>query len=572
MPGREHVISDLSIALPSEALSETPGADRWMVIPYAGEAVSGRMLWAPVRSQPQHVTIPLPDLGMCRLYVGIYGSGEPPTWVGALFGRGQLGPRPWKRLYLRLSDEDWFDYITPEDFPDQPQRQNISESLWRTVDVTGKSLVLAPPRKEAFTDSEIAVAYIRLVPVGEAESWPRETKRLTCYFDGNFEGHFVDSAADVKTEIAPLRESDCEIVLWTTCREDTCYYPTKVGNPLTYHGMPGAYPHWMARDMQRMLERGEDPLAAACDVAHANGLRIFGSYRRMTCRVAPHVFPLHPEALFVKRPDLRCVHRDGGQVPQLSLTYPEVRQRMIDLFVEQARNYDLDGVHMFFCRGVPLVLFEPPFIEAFRGEHACDPRDLPLDDRRVWAVRARFFLTYLRDLRSALDRVGQERGRGFQIAMTVMNRPDTCAFFGMDVEAMVDERLVDLLIPFPCHYLPEELGEPLTTPDTVREFARITQGTSVRLYPAIYRGWQDGVPIEKRAAAFYAAGADGLQVFQKGARGTGLKRDDAVQRRLGHIHDLGRGEEWRSRAARPVPIKTVAGFRMDRLYGLPSCG
>jgi len=68
--------------------------------------------------------------------------------------------------------------------------------------------------------------------------------------------------------------------------------------------MRGVRPYWAGRDMKRMLDRGEDPLKVACEMAHDCGLEIFANYRRMTCRMPPFVFPLHPEAMFVRRPDL----------------------------------------------------------------------------------------------------------------------------------------------------------------------------------------------------------------------------------------------------------------------------
>jgi len=121
--------------------------------------------------------------------------------------------------------------MIPENYhPRQPRLGYISETLWRTADVIGKFLVLVPPCKEAFLDTTISVAYIRLVPTDREETWPKETKRLVAYFDSNFHGHFVDSVAEIKGHVMPLRDGDYPHVLWTTCREDTCYYRTGVGN------------------------------------------------------------------------------------------------------------------------------------------------------------------------------------------------------------------------------------------------------------------------------------------------------------------------------------------------------
>jgi hypothetical protein len=341
---KEWFLSDLSSARPADALSTSPAPDKWIVLPYEAEGFNGKMLCRPLRSNPPDVSIALPDMGLCRVYVGIYGCGEAPVWKHVFHAR-QRGALPWRRLNIRFSDEDYFDQITPDHFPEAPTYRFISESLWRTADVTGRSLVLATPWQEAFLETDVCVAYIRLVPVKEKPSWPKETKRLVNYYDGNFMGHFVRNVADVKYHITPLADTDAKMIFWNTCREDTCYYPSKVGNVLPWHGTPGLYPHWMGRDLQEMLRAGLDPLKVACEVAHEAGLEIFGSYRRLTSRVPPHVCPLHPKAMLMTRPELRCSDENGRALPHLSLTHPEVRQRMIDLFVEQAAHYDIDGVY-----------------------------------------------------------------------------------------------------------------------------------------------------------------------------------------------------------------------------------
>ncbi|MBI2194489.1 MAG: hypothetical protein HYU36_21130 [Planctomycetes bacterium] len=564
-----HVLSDLSIAEPRSALSETPVPDRWLIVPYEGE-VSGKMLWCPVRAQPPDVSVPLPPLGRCRIYVGLYSSGTVPIWFN-LFGARSATSKAWHQLRLRLSDEDWYDILTPEDYPGEPRFFHIAEALWKSADVTGKSLVLARNRKEAFADTHVLVAYVRLVPAAEPEeSWPKSTKRLVAYFDSNFCGHYVDSAADVKSYLMPLAESDFDTVLWTTCREDTCYYPTRVGNRFEYNGTLGVYPYWAGRDLQRMLERGEDPLRAVCDVGHQSGLQVFASYRRMTCRLPPFVFPLHPDALFMRRPDLRCVDPRGESLPHLSLAFPEVRQRMIDLFVEQAENYDIDGVHLYFCRGVPFVFYERPFLETF--QEACgsvDPRTLPLDDPRSCAVRARFVLPLLRDLRSALDRAGQRRGRRVQVALHAMNTLRNCRFYGLDVPIIIRERLVDLLMPAAAHYLPAEMGERHCSPESVVEFVDLARGTGIRICPELSASFSGGkMSLAEAAASFYQAGVHGLQT----SPGAGLRSACAVAHRLGHVQELHRAPEWARDAARKVGVRTVGGYRMDLDFGIQTVG
>jgi hypothetical protein len=566
----EHLITDLRCAQPAAALSDSPRPDTWLTMPYSGE-VSGTMVWSPARNRPPDLSVPLPPLGRCEIHVGIYSSGTVPYWFTLLRPPKNDVPASTATCYrvcLRLSDEDWFEEMEPDDYPGQPRFTHVSEKPWKVADVTGRSLVFRAPGvlRESFMELSSHIAYIRLVPVAGADAgkWPADTRRLVAYQDCMHHGHYVGSREEVKGFIMPLRDSDCGTLLWTTCREDTCYYPSKVGNPFPDHGMRGVYPYWTGRDLRRMLDAGDDPLRAVCDVAHACGLQVFGSYRRMTCRMPPFVYPLHPEALFVRRPDLWCADERGAPIPHLSLAYPEVRQRMVSLLVEQATEYDLDGVHLFLCRGVPFVFFEKPFRDAFREEHGADPAGLPLDDERVWRTRARFVVGCLREVRAALDEAGRRRGRRVQLALSVFNSPRNCLFYGLDLEAIVRERLADLLLPARASFLPREMGELRCLPELVAEIAKLASGSGIRVCPECQTQYpQSRVPGRSRedlAADLYRAGADGLQLWPE--RGC----------RLGHARELLAGTLPPRRTGRRVRVDTVAGFPLDHTTGIPTNG
>lgn len=560
----EVIISDMTVATPASALSDTAVPDRWLVLPYEGD-ITGKMLWKPARARVEDLTIPLPALGLCRIFIGLYGSGTVPIWYN--FYGPKATNKAWVRLRLRLTDQDWFEEMTPDDYPQEPRLGYISEMPWRTVELKGQSLVVAPPREEACDDLMTFIAYVRIVPVDRKESWPAETKRLAAYFDSNFHGHFVDNPADIKRYLMPLRETDVGMVFWTTCREDTCYYPTKIGNPFTYNGTTGVYPYWAGRDLERMLSRGEDPLKIVCDVGYGLGLKVFASYRRMTCRMPPFVFPLHPEAMFMKRRDLWCADGNGEPVPHLSLAYPEVRARMIALLAEQAENYEIDGVHLYFSRGTPFVLLEEPVRAEFRKRHGVDPCGLPASDERVWDVRSHFVLAFLRELRAALDTVGKKRGRRYDVAMHVAASVRASRFYGLDPAAMGRERLVDIILPDHAHFLPAELPDAkaiCATPEQVGEFATALKGTGVRLMPVCGRGpnyTPDVMTQGQRAAAYYKAGATGLHWYAT-----------PVGSRMGHLDELDRVDARATEGRRLVRINSFNGMKIDMNFGLPTSG
>src|SRR5262249_8107699 len=155
------------------------------------------------------------------IHIGVYASGTWPWYFNLIGVYGQRSS--WVRLHLRLSDAEFFDEMVPNNHhPEHERLGYITETYWKTAKLDGQSLVIAPPRKEAYRDTCTFLAHVRLVPVNEPEVWPKSTKRLTQYFDSNFYCHYVQSSDDVKSMITPLRDSDYDTILWTTCREDTC--------------------------------------------------------------------------------------------------------------------------------------------------------------------------------------------------------------------------------------------------------------------------------------------------------------------------------------------------------------
>ncbi|CAN5444729.1 hypothetical protein BH10PLA1_BH10PLA1_04280 [soil metagenome] len=565
----ELIISDFSNALPTSAMSATPVQDKWLLIPYAGNEISGQMLWSPVRNNPPDLTIPLPKLGRCKIHIGIYASGTWPWFFNLIGVYGQRST--WVRLRLRLSDADFFDEINQNNHPEEERLGYITETYWKTAELNGQSLVISPPRKEGYKETTTFLAHIRLVPdaepPAEADAWPASTKKLSAYFDSNYFGHYVDSAADVKSMLSPLKDSDFNTIMWTTCREDSCYYPSKIGNPLPAECMTGVYPYWMGRDMKRMLDRGEDPLKVVCDVGHEMGLKVFASYRRMTCRMPPFVFPLHPEAMFMKRPDLWCADQNGGPIPHLSITYPEVRQRMIDLLVEQATNYDIDGVHLYFSRSVPFVYYEKPFLKTFKQLYGLDALTLPETDERIGKARAACFNPLLRELRQALDVVGKKRGRRFEIAMHAQNTVRNCLYYGIDVAQIAAEGLVDRFHPDTGAFLPAEMGDKDVSPAHTAEFVKLAKGTTMKIIPTWASGRNPGA-APATAQEYYALGVDGLDPGHSSPYSPTWQ----TQRRLGHQADLAtlasRASEWE----RIVRFQTVAGMTIDLQTGVTTCG
>jgi hypothetical protein len=551
-PGpRDHIISDLTIAAPSSALSATPVPDKWLILPYEGPEISGKMIWAPSRSMPPEVRIPLPRLGKCRIFLGIYSSGTVPYWFNLIMSKGQWDPSLWHRLQVRLSDEDYTQVVKPVSYAGETRFSHICERYWKTADLHGQDLVLDGRRKEVYLDAMSFLAFIRLVPVDASAADPALTLsvgsagggKIWRYFDGTNFAHHTENERDVRDFLLPARDQGCKLVFWNTSREDTCYYKTRVGHVLPDTGVPGNYPFYCGRDIQRMIASGLDPLKVVCDVAHKAGMQVFGSYRRMTYRMPPFTYPLHEDALMARRRDLWCVSAKGHALPHLSLAFPEVRQRMIDVLAEQVRDYDVDGVHLYFARGVPFVGYEKPMMDAFAAEHpGVDPRTLPVEDERPWNTRGRFVVQLLRELRQAIDAAGRHRGRPARIALHVMHCVRVCRYYGLDIATTLRERLVDIVIPAPSPFLPQEMGNWPEVRDTVIATGNI-----------------------KLSSIMAHAKPEHMDEFLKLAQGTGV--------------DIFTEEAVVTPYAKPnftdhrlVRVTAVDGMVLDTVEGLPTCG
>ena len=97
---------------------------------------------------------------------------------------------------------------------------------------------------------------------------------------------------------------------------------------------------------------------------------------------------------FLDHPEYHCFDREGQRVGRLSYAYPEVQEHILSLISEIA-DYDPDGVCLAFIRGVPLVLYEPIMVEAFREKHRIDPRALDESDARWLEYQAEVITPFL---------------------------------------------------------------------------------------------------------------------------------------------------------------------------------
>ena len=244
------VITDLSAARPSTALTTGRVPGRWRVESHACEGMEGKLLYADSRAGAPAVTLPLGVRGWHRLTVGLWGEKE------ASGHRIKLSGDPcFKPLVRQVPSTGTLAFET------------IEEAVITSADLTGRDLVIGPPA--AGSRAVTAVAYVRCEPLSEAEVREIESdrkrtdfRRLIAYNDGMIGGRDKESFWEV---IEPYRDSDVESLYWGLVGDVTTF-PTKVGTMATGPG---------AEDFEALEARGINPLATALEYAHEIGLKFY---------------------------------------------------------------------------------------------------------------------------------------------------------------------------------------------------------------------------------------------------------------------------------------------------------
>ncbi len=149
---------------------------------------------------------------------------------------------------------------------------------------------------------------------------------------------------------------------------------------------------------------------------------------------------------FYKRhPEWWRIAKDGSDSRGLSYYFPEVRKERVDILLEVAER-GADGLLVGCDRQVPMLLYHPEMVEAYRKATGVDPGRIdvsagrPYRDWVCW--RADFFTQVLRDLRAGLA--------ALERAVPVAVRIPAAGLFhnlaqGLDVERWFREKLIDQL-------------------------------------------------------------------------------------------------------------------------------
>ncbi len=298
---------------------------------------------------------------------------------------------------------------------------------------------------------------------------------------------------DLREKMIAPHEGTPAALWWSVGDREAYNYETQVGEIAGEGYETSELPDWLRRSSQNtrhLMATVGGPLTALVGLCHEAGMEFFSRVRMNShYRLEPsspnygRFRREHPELLIGQpgeefpKGSMEWAARNG-----LNYTFPQVREHMAKIIIEQFERFDVDGVEMDFMR-------HPTF---FRPEEAYANRYLMTD--------------LVRHVRSRMEEVRSTRGRDIYLSVRVPPTLSNAAKVGLDVERWMDEQLVDIVVA--------GMGKiPFETP--VREFVDATDGTGIQVYGCIEasRPAVDENVIRALASRYWSAGASGIYMY-----------------------------------------------------------
>ena len=544
-------LADMRACRPADALGETTAKNKWQLIRYEAEGLSGVMLGANSAVDAPEVTLPLGVSGWHAMYLGFWNPHH--AYDGGT------------KVKLKLTGDPCFRTI----FDPEPQIQwtgsALTEAFIRYADLTGKDLILAQHTKGE--PQKAYVAYIRLVPLGQEEVREiqrdrarKDTRILYALNDGN--GLFYNGPTtreDLLEEVEQYRHSDVGTFVFAVSCGELVNYPSRIGLPWFPADTDAAALTTTYRTLHDGIEalREQDvvPVQALLQHVHDMGIAFHAQFRMAVLGgLPPDQVAGYAHCLTRRRPDLRMVDRDGTPVEKASYAFGEVRQLMLSLIREVAEGYDVDGVNLCFIRGPQYVGYEKVVVDDFKQQHGMDPRTLDENDPRVQRHRAGYLTQFVRDARKLLDEIGRSKGKKLELSAIVYGgEVTTNLFFGLDVVTWLEEDLLDSIF---------------TGGDCEEAILDAIRAHNCKVVYQLY-------PREDPAAPGAAEAVQTLKGLNIGAEGVWFWDMNFVQtmpeywevlRRIGHKEATQAFAEAIPRMKR-IPLKTVDGYDICHVTG-----
>lgn len=433
------IFSDLAKCCePASRISMMREKGKWDAIPYETAQVKGNLLSALYDNTPEPVMLNPKLTGWHRIFLGIVATTD-----------------NYKINYVNVRLDN--DVAVNTFNPYQNLRSGAVEDVyWKCADMTGRSVEIS--KFSRGIDQDCIIAWVRFVPMTDEEVTAElqrlrdpKYKRLYATNDMHCMGWMNNSRShkDWQQLVQLYDQSDVE---WLS-----------VENLFTFNGIPR-----LPLDRHNFTNRAhvdcydtihnyytDDMLESLVELGHKLGIKMCASHRMGAWCVEYTWDAMYFDNTFrLSHMDMRCMDRDGHYVDAMSYAYPEVQDYIISQFTRLAK-LGFDAVEMMYHRGVPYVLFDPPFVEKFIQDYGEDPRFLPLDDERIIEARCAVMTGFVRRLRAALDSVCPNR----KVALHARGQYSLyeCRLNGEDFVTWAKEGLISSAISYP-QFIREDLN------------------------------------------------------------------------------------------------------------------
>ncbi len=398
--------------------------------------------------------------------------------------------------------------------------------------------VLAATRRLALGALIAAV----VAPAAAAEApRPRHGAKLVIVNDDGFSGFFsgdYQGADDLRRKVQSYADTQVAVLEWCIISGSRANFPSQtvelVGSGVT--DFPRRGDKLVAETLQRLVTEGTDTLAVVAEACRAAGIACYASLRmngdynaNWMGETLPRMFNSH---FWRSHPEFRVRGKAGEDRTKLSYAFPEVRAFRLSL-VREAAERDIAGINLDFLRHPDFFGYDEPLVQAFQEQHGVDPRRISAADPRWLAMRAEIMTGFVREVRQVLDEAGASKGR--RLGLSARVDWNEWLAWGCDIETWIKEELLDYVVlaqrslggyefdlqPFVamargtgCAVL---FGEEaiLTGNDlTAQEDKLVAEG---KMAPP-KRGTLSLEQYQERAVRWYAAGADGVHLFNENRR------------------------------------------------------
>lgn len=229
--------------------------------------------------------------------------------------------------------------------------------------------------------------------------------------------------------------------------------------------------------LRKMDEAGLPYYKTLLERTHEQGMKFFGSLRMSAYYWTYDGHPYEPMngKFWHDHPEFRQYSANGEIRAQMSYAFPEIRRQRIGVLMEML-DMGADGINMDFCRYPDTIGYEEIVCARFQEKFGEDMRQFPASDPRVQEVRKEFMNTFFREVRKAVEEKSAETGKKYTIATRIP--ADNPSEYGFDLPTIINEKLVDILIP-------HQPGLECNVKYNFQDWVDMVKGSGIQLYPGI---------------------------------------------------------------------------------------